>query len=87
MGSEWTDVSNDTIKGKIMDTARTNPRNMIGRSCCKCNERHIIKTPALVSVKLTTKFTQLLFFLHVHHNPANQDFNADRQLFDDTYIS
>jgi hypothetical protein len=23
VGSEWTDVSNDTIKGKIMDTART----------------------------------------------------------------
>lgn len=47
VGSEWTDVSIDTIMGEIMDTARTSPRNIIGRICYKCNGHHIIQTPAL----------------------------------------
>lgn len=42
----------------------------------------------LASVKLATKYTQLLKKkLHFHHNPANQDLNVYRQLVDDTYIS
>lgn len=37
--------------------------------------------------KTNNEIYTIAFFLHVHHNPANQDLDADRQLFDDTYIS